>query len=94
VSVSPCWSPFTNVFGQAGVESAHGVTVRVPQGDDMGVAEKDFERTFGLGHIRPVFGGDTKNDTSVMARRFGIQACAYDLFNTRITVCGNSRGMK
>ena len=29
--------------GQAGVESPRGVTVRVPQGDDMGVAEKDFE---------------------------------------------------
>ena len=35
VSASPCGSPFTDVFGQAGPfgESAHGVTVRV------GVAE-------------------------------------------------------
>ena len=27
------------VFGKAGVKIAHGVTVRVPQGDDMGMAE-------------------------------------------------------
>ena len=33
---------------QAGVESLHGVTVRV------GMAEEDFERAFCFGHIRPV----------------------------------------
>ena len=32
------------VLGQAGVESAHGVTVRV------GVAEEDFEGAFGFWH--------------------------------------------
>ena len=31
-------------------EGAHIITVRVPQGDDMGVAEKDFEKAFGFGH--------------------------------------------
>ena len=38
--------------GQAGPfgESAHGVTVRVPQGDDMCVAEKDFQWTFFIRH--------------------------------------------
>ena len=54
MSASPRESPFVNVIGQAGVESLHGVTVRVPQGDDMGMAEEDFEWTFGFGHIRPV----------------------------------------
>ena len=33
------------VLGQAGVKSAHGVTVRV------GVAEEDFERAFGFEHF-------------------------------------------
>jgi len=33
------------VFGQAGVESPHGVTVRV------GVAEEYFEGAFGFGHF-------------------------------------------
>jgi len=36
------------------VKSLHGVTVRVPQGDDMGVTEEDFQGSFGFGHIRPV----------------------------------------
>lgn len=40
--VQPCVHA---VLGEAGVESPHGVTVRVPQGDDM--AEEDFERAFG-----------------------------------------------
>ncbi len=42
------------VCGEAGVESLHGVTVGVgvPQGDNM--AEEDFERAFGFGHIRPI----------------------------------------
>ena len=49
-------------LGQAGVKSAHiiplwdGVTVRVgvPCGHDM--AEKDFERAFGFGHIFSAMG--------------------------------------
>jgi hypothetical protein len=43
-------------FGQAGVKSAHGVTVRVPQGDNMGVAEENFEGAFvSGGHGFPQF---------------------------------------
>ena len=37
--------------GQAGVDSVHGVTVRVLQGDDMGVAEKNLERAFFGSHF-------------------------------------------
>ena len=33
------------IVGEAGVESLHGVAVRV------GMAEKDFERTFWVGHL-------------------------------------------
>ena len=36
--VEPCIAVHA-VLGQAGVKCAHGVTVRVPQGDDMGVTE-------------------------------------------------------
>jgi hypothetical protein len=43
------------VFGQAGVEGAHGVTVRV------GVAEKDFERVLvSFGHLVSRRNGLTK----------------------------------
>jgi len=45
--VQPC---IHAVIGQAGVESLHSVTVRVPQGDDIGVAEEDFQGSFGRGH--------------------------------------------
>ncbi len=37
------------VFGQAGVESAHGVTVR------MGVAEEDFEGVFAVNGLHNGF---------------------------------------
>ena len=38
------------IVGQARPQCADSVTVRVPQGDDMGMAEEDFEGAFGFGH--------------------------------------------
>ena len=52
---------FAAILGQASIQRADGVTVRVPQGDDMGVAEacpepvegKTFNGRFGSGMRLP-----------------------------------------